>query len=87
MAIYGTAAPSICLICGLIVGKLIGIAIGIDADVGCVGIAVFVLILISGRLESAGPMAKPTQSGELFGSSIWFTRPSRQSSGSIGAAW
>lgn len=71
MAIYGTALLSICLICGLIVGKLIGTAIGIDANVGGVGIAMLLLILISGRLQSAGLMAKPTQSGVLFWSSIY----------------
>ena len=71
MAIYGTALLSICLICGLIVGKLIGMAIGIDANVGGVGIAMLLLILISGRLQSAGLMAKPTQNGVLFWSSIY----------------
>lgn len=71
MAIYGTALLSICLICGLIVGKLMGMAIGIDANVGGVGIAMLLLILISGRLQSAGLMAKPTQSGVLFWSSIY----------------
>lgn len=71
MAIYGTALLSICLICGLIIGRLIGLAIGIDANVGGVGIAMLLLILISGRLQSAGLMAKPTQSGVLFWSSIY----------------
>lgn len=71
MAIYGTALLSICLICGLVVGKLIGMAIGIDANVGGVGIAMLLLILVSGRLQSAGLMAKPTQGGVLFWSSIY----------------
>ena len=34
MAIYGTALLSICLLAGLIGGKLIGMAIGVDANVG-----------------------------------------------------
>lgn len=75
MAIYGTALISVCLIgglvVGLIVGKLIGLAIGIDANVGGVGIAMLLLILISGRVQSAGLMAKPTQNGVLFWSSIY----------------
>ena len=71
MAIYGTALLPICLISGLVAGKLIGMAIGIDANVGGVGIAMLLLILISGRLQSAGVMAKPTQSGVLFWSSIY----------------
>ena len=71
MAIYGTALLSLCLIAGLIAGKLIGLAIGIDANVGGVGIAMLLLILISGRLQISGFMAKPTQSGVLFWSSIY----------------
>ena len=71
MAIYGTAILSFCLICGLIVGKLIGLAIGIDANIGGVGIAMLLLILITGRLQSSGLMAKPTESGVLFWSSIY----------------
>jgi malonate transporter MadL subunit len=71
MAIYGTALLSICLIVGLIVGKLIGLAIGIDANVGGVGIAMLLLILVSGRLQSTGLLPKPTASGVLFWSSIY----------------
>lgn len=71
MAIYGTALLSICLLCGMIVGKLIGLAIGIDANVGGVGIAMLLLILISGRLQATGRMTKPSQNGVLFWSSIY----------------
>lgn len=71
MAIYGTALLSICLICGLIVGRLIGVLIGIDANVGGVGIAMLLLIYFSGRLQSAGLLAKPAQAGVVFWSSIY----------------
>ena len=71
MAIYGTALLSLCLICGLVAGQLIGLAIGVDANVGGVGIAMLLLIVISGRLQAMGLMAKPTQSGVLFWSSIY----------------
>ena len=71
MAIYGTALLSLCLIAGLIAGKLIGLAIGTDANVGGVGISMLLLILVSGHLQASGLMAKPTQSGVLFWSSIY----------------
>lgn len=71
MAIYGTALLSICLIIGLIVGKLIGYSMGIDANVGGVGIAMLLLIVVSGRLQKSGRMPKPTQQGVLFWSSIY----------------
>ena len=71
MAIYGTALLSLCLLTGLIVGQLIGAAIGIDANVGGVGIAMLLLILVSDRLQASGVLPKPTQSGVLFWSSIY----------------
>jgi malonate transporter MadL subunit len=39
MAVYGTALLSLCMVCGLVTGKLLGMALGIDANVGGVGIA------------------------------------------------
>ena len=39
MAIYGTALLSLCLLLGSILGHLMGRAIGVDKDVGGVGIA------------------------------------------------
>ena len=71
MAIYGTALLSFCLIVGLVAGRLIGLAIGIDANVGGVGIAMLLLILIAGKLQTSGKMPAPTQSGVLFWSSIY----------------
>src|SRR5690606_32873833 len=46
-------------------------AIGVDANVGGVGIAMLLLILVSGRLQTSGLMAKPTQNGVLFWSAIY----------------
>lgn len=71
MAIYGTALLSLCLIVGVLAGKLIGLAIGIDADVGGVGIAMLLLILVSSRLQKGGQMKPPTEKGVLFWSSIY----------------
>ncbi len=71
MTIYGTALLSLCLLVGLVTGKLIGLAMGIDANVGGVGISMILLILVSGWLQSSGRMSKPTQGGVLFWSSIY----------------
>lgn len=71
MAIYGTALLSLCLVCGLVLGKLIGMALGIDANVGGVGIAMLLLIVASGVLQSRGRLPPPTQAGVLFWSSIY----------------
>ncbi len=71
MTIYGTALLSLCLLSGMILGKLIGMAIGVDANVGGVGIAMLMLMLLSSKLRQAGHLSQPTQQGVLFWSSIY----------------
>lgn len=46
-AICGIAQLSICLLAGVIIGKLIGWAIGVNANVGGVGIAMLLLIFFA----------------------------------------
>jgi malonate transporter MadL subunit len=71
MAIYGTALLSLCLLCGVVLGKLIGMSMGIDTNVGGVGIAMLLLIVVSGRLHSSGRLPPPTRDGVLFWSAIY----------------
>lgn len=71
MVIYGTALLSICLLSGLLIGRFLGMLMGIDANVGGVGIAMLLLILISDRLQRAGHLPQPTRTGILFWSSIY----------------
>jgi malonate transporter MadL subunit len=44
MVFYGTALLAACLIAGLSIGQLIGTALGVDSDIGGVGIAMLLLI-------------------------------------------
>lgn len=71
MAIYGTALLSFCLVSGLIIGRLLGVLVGVDANVGGVGIAMLLLIGISGKLQQTGHLPKPTEGGILFWSSLY----------------
>jgi len=71
MAIYGTALLSICLLCGIFVGRLLGLALGLDANVGGVGVAMLLLILVSGKLQKAGYLLPPSRNGILFWSTIY----------------
>lgn len=71
MAIYGTALLAICLLMGLVIGELLGVLIGVDANVGGVGIAMLLLIVVANRLQQAGRMPAPTRNGVLFWSSIY----------------
>lgn len=71
MAIYGTALLSACLVAGLLVGRLLGWLVGVNANIGGVGIAMLLLILCCDRLQDAGRMKPPTEKGVLFWSSIY----------------
>ncbi len=71
MAIYGTALLSLCLLVGLATGRLLGAALGIDADVGGVGIAMLLLVLASDRLRACGRLPAATESGVVFWGSIY----------------
>jgi malonate transporter MadL subunit len=66
MTIYGTALLSLCLLIGLAVGRLIGAALGVDADIGGVGIAMLLLIGGCDALHQRGWMKPPTEAGVTF---------------------
>ncbi len=51
LVIYGVALLSICLISGLFVGGLLGKIVGVQANVGGVGIAM-VLLILSGHSKA-----------------------------------
>ncbi|MCZ6620011.1 MAG: malonate transporter subunit MadL [Gammaproteobacteria bacterium] len=46
MIVYGVALLSACLVIGLFLGELLGTLIGVEANVGGVGIAMLLLILV-----------------------------------------
>lgn len=71
MAIYGTALLSICLLVGLALGRLLGWAVGLDKNIGGVGIAMLLLILVCDRLQQSGRIKPPTERGIMFWSSIY----------------
>jgi len=71
MAIYGTALLAACLVVGQIAGRLVGMLLGIDANVGGVGIAMLLLILVTSGLERAGRLSEPTRGGILFWSAVY----------------
>jgi malonate transporter MadL subunit len=71
MAIYGTALLSFCLLAGLLAGKLLGWMLGMEGNIGGVGIAMLLLILLTDRLRKGGSLAEPSEAGILFWSSIY----------------
>ncbi len=71
MAIYGTALLSLCVIFGSMTGTLLGRMLGLNANVGGVGIAMLLLIYTSNRLRKTGILQPPSEAGILFWSSIY----------------
>ena len=47
MIIYGVGLLAACMLIGVYAGDLIGALLGIDANIGGVGIAMLILILVS----------------------------------------
>jgi malonate transporter MadL subunit len=71
MAIYGTALLSACLLAGLTLGRCLGELLGVDADIGGVGIAMILLILGCDWLYRSGRMKPPTEAGISFWGQIY----------------
>ncbi len=71
MAIYGTALLCGCLLVGLLAGRCLGWILGIDADVGGVGMAMLLLMASSDRLRKSHRFPPVTEGGVLFWSSIY----------------
>jgi malonate transporter MadL subunit len=71
LVIYGVALLAGCMIAGLFVGELLGKLIGVQANVGGVGIAMLLLILLSDYLRKNDRLKPVSQQGVIFWSSIY----------------
>jgi malonate transporter MadL subunit len=71
MVIYGVAFLAVCMIAGLFLGDVLGVLIGVEANVGGVGIAMIIMILVSDFLRKRGRLAPLTEQGILFWSAIY----------------
>jgi|TARA_B100001057_G_scaffold174121_1_gene174850 malonate transporter MadL subunit len=71
MVIYGIALLGICTLVGLFVGKLLGSLFGIDANVGGIGIAMFLLMYLSSSLNTFFKIGEITEKGITFWSLIY----------------
>ncbi len=71
MAIYGTALLSICLLAGLVAGRWLGTALGVEANVGGVGMAMLFLMVATDWLRKRGALNPPSESGIVFWSAIY----------------
>jgi malonate transporter MadL subunit len=71
LVIYGVAFLAGCMIVGLFLGEVLGALIGVHTNVGGVGIAMLIMILLSDRLRKQGRLKPLTERGVLFWSSMY----------------
>lgn len=66
MIIYGTAVLAGCLIAGMIVGDILGTLLGVDSNVGGVGFAMLLLIVLSDWMRRVGKFPPLSEQGVLY---------------------
>ena len=71
MVIYGVSLLAGCMIAGIFLGELLGKLIGVQANVGGVGIAMLLMILLADYLRKRGRLNPVSQQGIIFWSSIY----------------
>jgi malonate transporter MadL subunit len=71
LVIYGVALLSFCMLVGVFVGDLIGVWLGAQANVGGVGIAMLLLIILSNLSKKEFHLSQPTETGINFWSAMY----------------
>ena len=71
MVIYGVALLSVCMLAGVFVGDVLGDAIGVQANVGGVGIAMLLLIVLSNMSHHKFQIGPATEKGIGFWSAMY----------------
>src|SRR6476619_5482141 len=71
MIIYGTALLAFCHLLGIILGDLLGRALGMETNVGGVGIAMLLLILARVQLHRWGRLCPISESGVNYWGAIY----------------
>ena len=71
MVIYGVALLSFCMLVGVFVGDVLGDLIGVQANVGGVGIAMLLLIILSNLSHHQFQLSAPTEKGVNFWSAMY----------------
>lgn len=71
MAIYGVALLAGCMFFGVFVGDILGLTLGVKANVGGVGFAMLLLILLTNHGIDHGWLDKKSQEGIGFWSAMY----------------
>lgn len=71
MVIYGVALLSFCMLVGVFAGDILGDLIGVQANVGGVGIAMLLLIILSNLTHARFRIGSATEKGINFWSAMY----------------
>src|SRR4051794_33506941 len=71
LVIYGVALLSICTLVGVFLGDLLGKMLGVKANVGGVGIAMLMLVLLIDYLKKKNKLDNKSQEGLSFWSAMY----------------
>src|SRR4051812_48130073 len=71
MTIYGVALLAICTLLGSFLGDLLGLALGVKANVGGVGMAMIMLICVRLWLEKRGLLNPGIKLGLVFWGALY----------------
>jgi malonate transporter MadL subunit len=71
MVIYGTAILAFCHLLGIVLGDLLGRALGMTTNVGGVGIAMLLLIIMRLQLHQRGFLGTTSESGVNFWGALY----------------
>lgn len=71
MIIFGVAVLAACLLAGMIVGDVLGALLGVESNVGGVGFAMLLLIVLTDRMRRTGHFPQHSAEGVLFWSAMY----------------
>lgn len=71
MVIYGVSLLAFCYIAGVFLGDVLGALLGVKANVGGVGFAMLMLIILSNKGIDGGWLDKKSQEGIAFWSAMY----------------
>ena len=71
MVVIGVAVLAGCYLLGMLIGDLLGIVLGVEANVGGVGFAMVLLVVVADRLRRRGRLPEVSEQGILFWSAMY----------------
>ena len=71
MVIIGLAVLAGCYLVGQVLGELLGLALGVDANVGGVGFAMVIFVLVADQLRRRDKFPAASEMGVLFWSALY----------------